>query len=407
MSATSFYKYGIPLFLICPMLNLGGFGFTLVEIAFYFFGWMLIFINKPKLPLILYLFFVILILGRIGALYNSIQYNLPFDYTKAIFLFILSIQLSAFYVGRLSNISFEQLILSRLSTIVIGLVLFVATIYLFISPDYRLLMLRFFSPPGDTAKYNNPRFPGLGINSNVYAFLIYTFFLFSLKNFFENRSGFFFSFCCIIIIILCASKTILALTLTSLFIFAVYHLFVKPTDKSLARSAKKPIYVLAILGTLVGLGFILYQNETVGDYITILRRLDDILNNTSSSDGRKELWQLGMERVQMAPILGIDVVQSNLASDTIPLYFVTPHNEFIFYWMSLGILGFIAYPILLIYFIYLNLFRRFELVWVLLLFALIIQMFVDGAFQYLRFQFFFFAILGNNYRFIKTGINAK
>ena len=120
--------------------------------------------------------------------------------------------------------------------------------------------------------------------------------------------------------------------------------------------------------------------------------------NINSLNDRFEIWQLGIERVKIAPIFGIDVVQADLASDTKPIYFATPHNEFLFYWMSLGIAGLLAYSILLIYLVWINLLPKFRIEWIIIYSALIIQMFFDGAFQTLRFQFIFFIFLGLNFR---------
>lgn len=397
MSPKKFLTYIFPLFLFSPMINLAGFGFTLAEIVTLILAvsFMVTRGSSFRLPVIMYVFILLVILGRLGALINSFNYNLPFDYTKLIFLFIILIQVSSFYLARSSGITIEEILVSKYARTVI-LILFWFTLFYTVSDEgTRGKIMNPFWLETNLERLKQTRFPGLGINSNIYSFFVFIFFVFYVKLFFENKVKFLVPFYCFFIIVFCASKTTIGLSLLAFLIIPLYNLLSpKNSFKELAK--RKSILMLTFVSILIIIGIIGYTNESISDYIIVLRRLNSIIDNSNSTEDRFELWNLGMERVQLSPFLGIDVVQTSMVSDTIPLYFANPHNEFIFYWMSLGILGMLAYFLIVAYFLIKNLVVKFKFEWCFIFFSLLIQMTFDGAFAYLRFQFFYFLLIALN-----------
>jgi O-antigen ligase len=243
----------------------------------------------------------------------------------------------------------------------------------------------------------SPRFPGLGVNGNVFSYMVIIFLIFSVKNYFEGRLSIILPLCCIGIIFIITSKTSIFSSFVIMLSFSIFNYFKKKGDvKERKKKSKIILFSLLIIATLVVLISYFFS-----EYFTIIDRIDELIGNSeqdNSINTRNELWSLGMERVSLSPFLGIDIVQADMLSDTNILYFGTPHNEFIFYWMTLGILGVLGYIIFILYLLLKNIYRKFRLEWVLLYCTLILQMIFDGAFQTLRFQFLFFILVGLNFK---------
>ena len=394
----SFLKYVFPLFIFSPMINLGTFGFTLAEILTFFFGLLLMFLRNEnfRLPPILFIFFTLIFVGRIGALINTFQYNLPFNYTKFIFLFLLFVMIISYNIGRNSQISINQIFSSRMTKLIIIFTLTLCVLYVFSEVSTRERMLHIFTQKGaDLIRLNSPRFPGLGINGNIYSYIIVIFLIFSVKNYFEDQLSIIFPLSCMLILLIIASKTSIASSLIVLLSFAIIYYFKRDEASKKYRKKSRIIFSsILLLGILLIIGSIYFS-----EYITIINRFDELLSNTeeiNSLNTRQQLWSMGMERVWMSPLLGIDIVQSDLLSEVNLLYFGAPHNEFIFYWMTLGLLGLLGYVALLISMLIKNIYKKIRIEWVLLYMTLIIQMIFDGALQQLRFQFIFFILIGLN-----------
>ncbi|MBV9987996.1 MAG: O-antigen ligase family protein [Chitinophagaceae bacterium] len=406
----NFLKYVLPMYIISPMITLGNFGFSLGEILTFFYGVMFLLLPKKQaaLPKIVLLFFVTIIVARLGAMMNSLNYPIPFNYSKFIFLFILLIQIISYYIGRNSAWTASQIMAHKATKYLAFAVFALAVVYIASDATTRGRLVYIFASGFDELRTAAPRFPGLGINANLYAYFVFVFFLFSLKNYFDHTTNFWLPFFCFGIIVLCASKTVIILAFMALLVFSIYYLLRNSREGELKTGKRRPVIMFSLI---VGLGifvFIASQIPVITEYIIIFQRFDDLLGSNgdyNSLNDRYELWGLGLERVRMAPILGIDVVQADLLSDSVPLYFVNPHNEFIFYWMSHGILGLLAYFILPFFMMIRNCFPKFRLVWVLLYFSLLIQMMFDSAFQSLKFQFFIFLIIGLN--FMELGLKKN
>lgn len=403
----SFLKYAFPLFVCSPMVNLGSFGFTISELLTLFFGTLIFFFSKEKfrIPTILLVFILFVFAGRVGAFVNTFKYDIPFNYTKFIFFFSLFILLVSYQIGRKSHMFISEIMAGKFTKVILMVTLVIAILYVVSGYDTRARLLYLFTQKGaDVTRFTAPRFPGLGVNGNIYSYIVLIFMIFSVKNYFEERVNIFIPLSCMFVIILITSKTSIASSLIVLLSFAFFYYFKKQGDVIKARRKSRIVFTsLIILGVLVFFAGIYFS-----EYFVILDRFDELLGNSEQNNSintRGILMSLGMERVRLEPIFGIDVVQADMISDTVPLYFVTPHNEFIFYWMSLGLLGLLGYIILMIYLIWVNVYKKFRLEWVLLYVTLIAQMFVDGAFQTLRFQFMFFILVGLNYKELQYKFN--
>ena len=395
----SFIKYLLPLFLMSPMLTIGGFGLTIAEILTFFTGVVFLMGLKGniKFPVILILFIFLTVVGRIGAFMNSLDYDIPLNYAKIVFLFIIFIQVISYCIGRYSKITFDEIIVSSFAKVLFSALAVLSLIYIVSDFDTRVRLLNLFFPKGmDFVRFNSPRFPGLGINANIYSFIVFMFLVMSVRTYLENKSNFLIPFSCLVIIFSITSKTTIIVSMVALLFFSIYFYGKKTTDSLTKKKAIRIMITLSITFFIIVIASIVFS-----EYIIIFQRFDELLGNSeniNSLNDRFEIWQLGIERIKIAPFFGIDVVQANLVSDTRPIYFATPHNEFLFYWMSLGVAGLLAYSTLLIYLVWKNLIPKFRIEWIIIYSALIIQMFFDGAFQTLRFQFIFFIFLGLNFR---------
>lgn len=395
----SLVKYLIPLFLISPMFNIGGFGLTLAELSILIVASIFMFTYQGpiRMPVIFIIFLTLFIIGRLGAFINSLDYNIPVNYSKAVFLFIIFVQVGSYILGRYSGVSWDEIIISKYTKVLFLILTSISVIYLIVDGDTRIRLLSIFMPTGmDLARLNVPRFPGLGINANIYSFIAFMFFTISVRTYLRNKTNALIPILCLIVILTITSKTTILIAVVTLLVHSMFYYF--HTDSNTTTKRKT-------IGIFWGLLFFsiitIVASITFSEYILLVQRFDELIGNSdnvNSLDDRYELWRLGFERIKMAPILGIDVVQAELISDTLPIYFATPHNEFLFYWMSLGIAGLLAYSILLIYLVWINLFPKIRIEWIIIYSALIIQMTFDGAFQTLRFQFIFFIFMGLNFR---------
>ncbi len=395
----SLVKYLIPLFLISPMFNIGGFGLTLAEILTLMTASLFMFAYQGpiRLPVIFIVFLTLVVVGRLGAFINSLDYNIPVNYSKAVFLFIIFVQVGSYILGRYSGVSWDEVIGSKYTKALFLLLASISVAYIIADGDTRMRLLSIFMPREmNLARFNAPRFPGLGINANIYSFIAFMFFTISVRTYLRNKTSLLIPMLCLIVILAITSKTTILLAVISLLIHSMFYYFNRNSNTATRKKTIRifwSLFFFSIIAVAAGIIF--------SEYIILFQRFEELLGtseNVNSLDDRYELWHLGFERIKMAPILGIDVVQAELISDTLPIYFATPHNEFLFYWMSLGIAGLLAYSVLLIYLVWINMFPKIKIEWVIIYCALIIQMIFDGAFQTLRFQFIFFIFLGLNFR---------
>jgi O-antigen ligase len=176
--------------------------------------------------------------------------------------------------------------------------------------------------------------------------------------------------------------------------------------------SRKSLYVLAFVAGALWLA-LRYTDELGALRYTyvLLDRLEELGETPPGVEGALEgrlfHWGLGLERVQLAPLLGIAMPPPELTSEASALHYATPHNEFIFFWSAYGLFGLVAHLFLLGYLLVLNIRSRSGLPWILFYLSLIGQMFFDAAFQAVRFQVMFFLIAGLNIRHLLPLGKAK
>jgi O-antigen ligase len=114
---------------------------------------------------------------------------------------------------------------------------------------------------------------------------------------------------------------------------------------------------------------------------------------------RTDVWAIGMERLKLSPILGIPRDPGRV-DDSNPLYFYTPHNEFIYFWTTFGLLGLLAHIYLIGRMIRENLRMKAALPWLMLYAGMILQMMFDSVFGGPRATAFFFMVIGLNVKYL-------
>jgi O-antigen ligase len=128
-------------------------------------------------------------------------------------------------------------------------------------------------------------------------------------------------------------------------------------------------------------------------------------SEVSGLRSRTDVWAIGIERIKLAPVLGIPADPSRV-DDSNPLYYYTPHNEFLYYWTIFGVMGLLAHVYLVTRMILANLRLGAELPWLLLYGGMVLQMMVDSVFSGPRAFAFFFIVIGLNVRYL-NGLRAE
>jgi hypothetical protein len=331
-------------------------------------------------------------------------------------LYLLCLPILAYLVGARSELDLEAISTTRLMVVIMSAVTIFAIAYPFLDVVARKAVLIWFVPVQylDSPRYDAPRFPGLGINGNVYAFMVLVPFLFSLSAYLKGKAS--------LVVIVLTGLTIL-MTSGRIAMFcallggAVIWWSRARSERRRRRAAgtlpvrrtrRLLVYVVAL--AIVGVGLSSVFNEQlagVWSKVVFVDRISMLFDphkaaitadgDVSEMDIRFIHWRLGMERVKLAPFLGI-APNIYVNTDTDVVLFSAPHNEFIFYWTAYGFLGLLATAYLVAALIFMNIRRRTGPTWVALYGALIVQMMFDGALQYVRFLAMFFIIIGLNVR---------
>ena len=159
------------------------------------------------------------------------------------------------------------------------------------------------------------------------------------------------------------------------------------------------MYLLSLL--LLILSFMIFTDigKKIRDKIIILKNIITLIEHEQTDEisalgNRFTLWRMGMERVNLAPFMGIK--KSPIYDDSKPITFCCPHNEFIAYWTFTGFLGLLAFVVLIVGLLFKNKNSYHGYYWNGFYIALTIQMLFDAAFQSTRFIPLFFLIVGMN-----------
>jgi hypothetical protein len=391
----------IPFSLVTPYLFIGDRGITFLELIILYGFFLHILKNKSIVQhRIINYYSILLISGYFLAIINgSINYDIPLKFSDFKIIYWLIISYAGFYIGYHKYDNINDIVNSIYFKIIIIFLALIVGGYPFLSDEMKYILMRSYWPPladdNTLGLIYSRRFPGLGMNVNVWAFMNLILLLMALNSAILKRISWIYVFLIMVVLIGAASKTVLGIALLSI----IFQLII--LKSSILNKIKK----IAILTFLIIILILLYFYTEFGNFlkehILVLKRFSYLIdfqntNQINPLDDRFGLWSLGLERVQLAPFFGIS--RPPTASDSYLLYFSHPHNEFIAYWMFMGFIGLLSLIYLICGLIIKNLNSKNFFLWTNIYLALVAQMFFDSAFQTTRFLPLIFIIIGINIR---------
>jgi hypothetical protein len=400
----------VPLILAPPMAMLGQYGITLPEMIVLATGlFMMATYTVPRVgvPAFLMLYIAGYAVGWVGALYNSFDKGIPIGPGHLSVGYVFALTVSGYVIGRYSRIGIDEIMTSRLTFWIVAFVFVVAVAYPFLTADMRQRILAPFINEEFTRRLAAPRFPGMGINANTYSFMVYVVFLFGFAAFLARRGSAFVPFATFIIILAAASRTITALALGSAAVLIGASMLTGSRARRewtlyASKLSRRRAFLVVVTVLAVGVPLVVVYGSKANQVFTLYSRFEELIagNEESGLANRQGLWALGIARIRLAPVLGLPKDVTRPENDTNPLYYYSPHNEFIYFWGTFGILTMLAHVYLILHLIAVNLRARSGVIWLLLYGALVVQMTFDAVFQGPRVVAFFFMIIGLNIRFI-------
>lgn len=405
--------------LVAPYIFIGPYGVTLSDgiVVLAFFAFVLTSAAKGELslPRMLWIYLALFGFGWAGAIVNGANWEVPIGLWELNFFYKVALAIGGFHIGYRYYEKMDTIVKNRFfSVVIIGLGA-LAVVYPFLNYDQRFGLLKIFFAPWEVAEgidiLTSPRFPGLGINANIYSFMVFIFLLFMFDAYVRKQISGMLPLAAFIVILVGASKLVIGLAVT----FCLLILTNKLVSFSAAKTgaamhfalSKRALWIIFVL-TLFFLGSIFYLTQTstgkaiIGTVETVTRIQAAIegAEGVSSFAFRFDAWNRGLERVALAPVFGISRHRYP-GNELTPLLFNNPHNEFISFWMIYGLVGMFAHIYLLGTVIIANLRQNGGLVWLMFYLALIIYMMFDGAFEYVRFQAMFFFLVGTNMQYLR------
>jgi len=389
----------IPFALITPYIFLGNLGITFFEIIT-ISGFLYLLLKGKKLPKqsIIYIFCSFLLLGYFfSALNGAFFYGLSVGLGDLKIFYWLLLAIAGFYIGYFRYEPIFDIPKAKFFKISIFLLGLLIITYPLLPLGLKSIILApYININGslELTRFDSIRFPGLGVNANIYAFMYLCIFHLFISYSLQKKNSYVYSFLFFLSLLFLGSKTIMGL---SVFILFMSFMFNKQLSK------RKKLIFFSVNTFIITVGFLFLsfseKGKELGNNIALINRLTDSARTMENGglspfQGRIEHWKLGMERVNLDPLLGIKMSNSN--NDLNLLDFCCPHNEFISYWTFTGFLGLIAFLFLIISMILKNIGNKNGLFWILLYLALSVQMFFDAVFQAPRFIPFFFIFLGLN-----------
>jgi len=399
----------VPLTLLTPYVFVAQYGISVLELVVFSFV-LLILIRPgkqtiPHIPTFLFIFLCLYAAGFLGALINgALAWGVPVGYWNMGFFYKLLLALGAFWLGTNNTRSIAEILKNRWVKFAILALCILALVYPFLSFDFRMKYLSvFFGGEGIEENFHNPRMPGVGINNVIYSFMLVCFLIVSFQAFLNKNISLLIPTALLLTILSLSSKLAIGLGVLSCFI-----LFLAKIVPRHAAIPYRNIKLLAGLGLIVLVaGFILTQTEfglkIQQSYATVQRFEAAFAEDHDEPVGfelRFLRWAQGIERVQLAPLLGI--AKDPFLSQEGPLVgFYKPHSEWIRIWMFYGMAGLVAWLLLVTAMIILNMKNKIQLEWVLLYFSFVGFMLYDGGVDAPRFVPFWFYLIGLNYSLIR------
>jgi hypothetical protein len=400
----------LPFALITPYVFLNKTGITLFEILV-ILGFFLHFFKKGTLPKqnIIYIFFTFLLLGYfIASINGHFSYNLPLSLNDLKVGYWILLALAGFCLGFVKYESNGIIVKSKFFKATLIILGIFVILFPFMDLETKLFFMRPFwiSPElmEKVMQINGNRFPGLGVNANIYAFMILMCFCMFTYAAIHKKSSWLYPLLTFLMISIIGSRTVMLIAV--LLALGLYLL----SDVSKLRKIKIFMYILVFFIFLTIFMILTETGKELQRKIVMINRVINVIEDekkhdkVSSLENRFILWGMGMERVELAPLLGIK--KSTIYDDENIIDFCCPHNEFIAYWSFTGFLGLLAFIILILGLLFKNRKCYHGYYWNGFYFALCFQMFFDGAFQYTRFIPMFFIIIGMNLKEIKISNNS-
>lgn len=391
----------IPFALVTPYLFIGPLGVTVFE-ALLITAFIVITLLKGSFTIkpIIITYAMLLLFGFSIAVINAdTNFGIPAKVGDLKIFYWLLLAIVGFHFGFRNSKGIDEIAQSRvfkLTLLVLGL--FVAS-YPFLNDEIRLLVMRNYYHSDVTSeslgRIYSARFPGLGVNANTYAFMTLIAYYIALKTAFERKISWIYPLLGLVIIAVTGSRTVFVL---AVFLASNIILFSSFSAKTKIITFSLPVIMIGAFSTYL---LTTDSGQELQENIVIFDRLMDLTENRSDYEndplgGRISLWQMGFERVKLSPIAGIAV--SPVSNDLSTVDFCCPHNEFIAYWTFTGLLGLLAYVVLIGGLIIKNSSFSQGYFWIGLYLALCLQMFFDAAFQATRFIPLMFLVIGLNMR---------
>ena len=397
----------VPLMLAPPMAMIGPYGITLPEMLVWAAGSAMFLFQTRPLPAVhpvVVGYIALYLIGWLGALYNSFDWRIPIGVGNAAVFYSLGLAFFGAWVGRYSRYGLDEIVRHGVTKACVVAVAVFALVYPFLPVDQRQLLLAPFINDHFLTRLASPRFPGVGINGNSYSFMVFAVFLFAADNYLRKRISWIYPLAALLIIVACASRTVTGLALLAAIALILRYLRRRrPLTHGAGSHAPRTRLraAVAATGILLLAGSAIAYGSKVRDLYTLYGQFEELIAGTEQRGlkGRQELWATGVERVKLAPALGIPKHPA-IEDDLVPLYSYAPHNEFLYFWSALGVAGMLAHAGLLLYLLFRNLRARADLTWVLLYFGIIVQMTFDAVFQGTRVVAFVFILIGLNLKYL-------
>lgn len=396
----------LPLTLAPPMVTLGQYGITLPEVLVLAAGGVLLFVQSRLAPFMV-IYLLMFLAGWLGSLYNSFAWGIPIGPNNISFFYTyLALALCGYTVGRASTRNLREIATSRVTVAVITFVGLFAAAYPFMSEGLRRLIMTPFINELFLSRLNSPRFPGIGLNGNVYSFMVYVFYVFSLNLFLQRRASWIVPAAGLVIVLASAGRTMTGLVVGATFVLLVSNLRRWDLKRGRAMLAaafpsRRRVFVVAGAIVMIATVAIIYGAQA-REVFTLYSRFQDMFGGGEYSGlaTRTDVWSIGVARLKLSLVFGIPVDPGRMDADN-PLYFYTPHNEFIQLWTTFGILALLAHLYLVGRMIVANWRAKVETPWYLLYGGMLVQMMVDSVFSGPRAIAFFFMVIGLNEKFLR------
>lgn len=409
-------KFILPLTLLTPYVFVLHYGISVLELFIWAF---LIMVLTPtiiqsefKLPRFLFVFYGLFTVGYLGALINGVFWRVPIGIWNLNYFYKLLLGIGAFcigmrYRGEIGDLFKSKLILG--AVLVLGLI---ALTFPFLPYDTRIAYFGILYPPdsGFERFFNQRRLPGLGINGNIYSFMVFSYFLFAFRAYLDSRNSFIIPLVSFLIILAMSSKLSIAFAVggsIALILNRTFRFSISGVKRHIRLVIGKRAFLVGfgLVLALIGLAIFATQTTTgknvMNTYATV-QRFEAILEEGSIDDKpqgfelRFQLWKKGLERAELAPILGI-AKDPFLSMKGTLVGFYGPHNEFLRMWLLYGFAGLVAWVYLLGYLLYVNWRHKTGIEWILLYGALVVFMMFDGGVDDPRVAVYLLLVFGLNW----------